>query len=160
MPENITIHDITILHDLLQVNLVHLLFQLDAAFHIPHLTFDELTSHEKNVFKPFIGNNSLIINNFNPIKLELISHELKFGNKFCLQDLMAFELAAENKSVLLTHVKLVQQEAQARGITVQSISWLIYELYLRDSINKIYACQCLNQLRQINKGISEINWPS
>lgn len=153
----VTIHDATILIDLIQTEFVDLPFSLNVAFQTTRHVFDELEAHDQQQYQPYLTTGQLQINTISVDGIRSVSEQLSDGSQLCFQDLSVICLAHESQSLLLTHVNLVRLEAKRHGLSVHSIIWVLDELLQTGRISGSQACHCLTGFMYANRRIIDCN---
>lgn len=151
MKSVVTIHDATLLFDLIQTDFVELPFSLNLIFQTTQHVFDELEDADQRRFQPYLTTGQLLINTISVDGIRIISERLSLGSQLCFQDLSVIRLAHESQSLLLTHVKLVRLEAKRQGLPVHTIVWGLDELLREGHLSESQAYCCLTGFMNANR---------
>ena len=146
----IAVNDANIFIDLLEVDLIDMLFKLELNLHTTNLVLNELDATQQAVLKKYINKKQLTVKVLNEADLlELKRLELASG-KLSAQDVSVYAYAKEIGAMILTSDRRLRNEAQSKGFEVHGILWLFEQLMDEKLVKPKRAIDKLTELMQIN----------
>lgn len=145
----IAVNDANILFDLIDLGLIHYLFQLEYSFYTTDIVVDEFKNeNQKAIIRDFISNANLLIlsiEDISKIYLEKQKHP-----KLSVQDCSVLIAAKEQNALILTGDNHLRKTAINYQIEVHGILWIFDKLVEKSFISLKLACIKLTELLSFN----------
>jgi predicted nucleic acid-binding protein len=149
--KTIAIQDANILIDLVKTGLFGHCLVLNYQFTTTDLILDELYEQQVTVIQPHIDSGKFIVTKVSADELIEIQIAAKEDTKLSDQDWSALYYAQQQNALLLTGDSRLRILAEAKGITVCGIFWVLDRLVDTTSLSKSQACNFLKDLLLKNK---------
>jgi len=145
----IAVNDANILFDLIDLDLIHYLFQLEYSFYTTDLVINEIKKDEqKLVIKTYIENDSLLVTSITDINKIFI--EKTENPNLSSADCSILITAREQNALILTGDNYLRNTAVNENIEVHGILWIFDELRENDLISSDTASNKLAELMTLN----------
>jgi predicted nucleic acid-binding protein len=146
----IAVNDANILFDLIDLGLIHYLFQLEYTFYTTDIVVDEFKNeYQKSIIQDFISNSKLSILSIDDIN-KIYSEKQKYP-RLSIQDCSVLITAKEQNALILTGDNHLRKTANTYQIEVHGILWIFDELIDKGFISFKLAYIKLTELLSFNK---------
>lgn len=125
----VIVEDTNILIDLFNIGLVRQCQLLDIEFHTTtYVVLEMIRSDQQKLLMGLIANGMLTVDGFEDADFELLNNTIRENtglNNLSQTDWSVLLLAERLKCRLLTSDQKLRRQAEARGVTVNGLLWLI-----------------------------------
>lgn len=145
----IAVTDANIFIDLIEIELLHFLFDLDLEIHTTKAVFDQLNLDQKVIAFPFVQSKALSIYSFTFEELMEIS-ELEFPSGLEPADKSVYFYSNKIEAMILSGDRRLRTFCESNSIEVRGIIWVFDNFVESLLISKRIAAQKLQLLISIN----------
>ncbi len=147
--KTLTITDANIFIDLFELDLLHLLFQLNLAIHTTKEVLLECDSKQRKKLELFIEEGLLTLHILSDSDWEMME-TLEFNRGLSTSDKGILFLAVEQNAMVLTGDNLIRKWCLRNQLEVHGILWVIDQLREFNLLTIIDAIEKLEYLMKIN----------
>jgi predicted nucleic acid-binding protein len=148
----VAIQDANIIIDLIKIELFSSCLRLPYRFVTTNLIlYSELNEEQVAITEAHIQSGQFVLIQISDEELAVILTEAKTDRKLSEQDWSAYYYAQKMKALLLTGDNHLRKKAEANGISVCGILWVLDELLATNIITITEAFNYLKDLMQKNK---------
>lgn len=145
----ILINDVSVLFDILDLNLFDAYFQLGHKLVItPQIIAEIKDEIQKLKINQYIQEDKISIDNFGPF--EAINQLFDKYSGLSFADCSVMESAIRNKGFIISSDMALRKNSQLENIEVKGLLWLIEELSICKIITEEFAIKKLIQYTEIN----------
>ena len=124
---HIAITDANVFVDLMEIDTLHLLFELPYTIHTTAFVIDELIDIQKEQVSKYVGNNLLKVREFNSGEVVYLQKFAAQHRKLSETDVSVLVYASEINGMLLTSDNPLRKAAQKLNLNVHGMLWLLDE---------------------------------
>lgn len=145
----IAVNDANILFDLIDLDLIHYLFQLDYSFCTTDIIIDEFKNeNQKTIIQDVIKNANLLVISIQEI-IKIFAEKQKHS-KLSVQDCSVLIAAQEQNALILTGDNYLRKTAIDYKIEVHGILWIFDKLIEKEFITVETGYRKLTELMSLN----------
>jgi predicted nucleic acid-binding protein len=154
----VAIQDANIIIDLIKIELFSSCLRLPYRFVTTNLIlYSELNEEQVAITEAHIQSEQFVLIQISDEDFAAILIEAKTDRKMSEQDWSAYYYAQKLKALLLTENDHLRKKAEANGISVCGILWVLDELLARNIITTTEAFNYLKDLMQKNKRLPKMD---
>jgi predicted nucleic acid-binding protein len=154
----VAIQDANIIIDLIKIELFSSCLRLPYRFVTTNLIlYSELNEEQVAITEAHIQSGQFVLIQISDEDFAAILIEAKTDRKMSEQDWSAYYYAQKLKALLLTENDHLRKKAEANGISVCGILWVLDELLARNIITTTEAFNYLKDLMQKNKRLPKMD---
>ena len=147
---SIAITDANVFIDLIEIDTLHLLFELPYTIHTTAFVIDELMDIQKAQVSKFVSNNLLKVREFDSGEVAHLQQVAMQHRKLSETDVSVLVYAREIDGTLLTSDNPLRKAAQKMNLRVHGMLWLLDEWVNHGLLDPTKAATHLIYLMSIN----------
>ena len=144
--------DANIFIDLIELELLHLLFDLGIEIHTTKAVYDQLNAEQQIISEPFVQSKALIIYNFSFNELSELS-QIAFPTGLEPADKSVYYYSIKIGAMILSGDKRLRTFCESKSVEVRGIIWVFDRFVSNSIISKRTAAAKLQLLMDINNRI-------
>ena len=147
---HIAITDANVFIDLIEIDTLHLLFELPYKIHTTTFVIDELIDIQKEQVVKYINNNLLNVRGFDSAQVDDLQQVSTHYRKLSETDVSVLVYAREINGTLLTSDNPLRKAAQKMNLNVHGMLWLLDEWVNHGLLSPTKATTHLIYLMSVN----------
>lgn len=147
---HIAITDANVFIDLIEIDTLHLLFELPYKIHTTTFVIDELIDIQKEQVDKYINNNLLNVRGFDSAQVDHLQQVATHYRKLSETDVSVLVYAREINGTLLTSDNPLRKAAQKMNLNVHGMLWLLDEWVNHGLLSPTKATTHLIYLMSVN----------